>query len=111
MHTLAYEHAGSIILCTTLTSLTAFVVTPLPVRNVMPRRDIVKRITTARQGLLKAHPFVSVGEEDQPHDVETLSIKRYIHRTAEEIEKDLKEATKLSRTNSMNTHRFKVQVS
>ena len=75
----------------------------------MPRPDIVKRITTARQGLLKAQPFVSVGEEDQPHDAET--IKSSISRTAEEIEKDLKEATKLSRTNSMNKHRFKVQVS
>ena len=77
----------------------------------MPHRDIVTRITLARQQLLKAQPFVSVGEEHQPHDPETVPIKKYISRTAEEIENELEEMTKLSTSKTMFNHRFKVQVS
>ena len=71
----------------------------------MPHRDILNRITIAREQLL------SVGEEFQPHHPRGKNtITKYISRTAEEIEEELKEATKMSSSKPVIKHRFKVQV-
>ena len=68
----------------------------------MPRRDIVKRIAIARQQILEAQPFLRVGKEHKTYDPDTVSVKRYVSRTAEEIEKETEDVVTTSLQNELN---------